>query len=348
MNPSGLRTHNVVLFTLDGVRPQEIFGGLDPDLARSLHPERTVEKMEPYRRLWAETPEERRLRLMPFLWGWLVPEHGSIAGNAARGSDVHVTNRHRYSYAGYSEILTGAAHDDAIVYNDVGQNPFPSVLEFVRRRLDLDPVQVATFASWGALARIVERDVGTVLVNAGLTPYEHPDPAVQAFGRFQTETRLPWEDVRHDVYTFHLAMAHLRTHRPRVLFISLDETDDWAHDGNYGHVLEAIARADRYLEELWKFLHSDDAYRGRTTLIVTTDHGRGRTPDDWRHHGPEIFGSDEAWLAIAGPDSPARGEWEGHAPLTHDRIAATVAHLLGLDFTEEAKDAGAPMLELLG
>ena len=39
-------------------------------------------------------------------------------------------------------------------------------------------------------------------------------------------------------------MAHLRRAQPRVLYLALGETDDWAHDGRYDRVLETYARTD--------------------------------------------------------------------------------------------------------
>ena len=39
------------------------------------------------------------------------------AGNPARGSRVHLTNAHAFSYPGYAEMLLGRAHDDAINSN---------------------------------------------------------------------------------------------------------------------------------------------------------------------------------------------------------------------------------------
>ena len=72
-------------------------------------------------------------------------------------------------------------------------------------------------------------------------------------------------------------MAHLKLYQPRVLYISLGETDDWAHDGRYDKTLEALERSDGYLRELWDYLQSNERYKGKTSIIITVDHGRGAT-----------------------------------------------------------------------
>src|SRR5258706_128465 len=85
----------VVLITLDGARIEEIFGGLDAAIVASqLKPGERLEDQPIHRRFWAPTAEERRAKLMPFFWGTLMREHGSIAGDPARGSRVHLANNH--------------------------------------------------------------------------------------------------------------------------------------------------------------------------------------------------------------------------------------------------------------
>jgi len=157
------RTENVILVTLDGARTQEIFGGLDVDILRStLRPDdggdtaQKVEQTRAYRRYWAPDAEARRRKLMPFLWTTLATQYGSVAGNLARGSSARVTNRHRFSYPGYAEILVGEAHDDVIDSNEQRRNPFPTVLEFLKQTLRIDTQQVAAFASWDTFDWIVE------------------------------------------------------------------------------------------------------------------------------------------------------------------------------------------------
>ena len=62
------------------------------------------------------------------------------------GVSERLANQHRCSYPGYSEILTGRADDARITGNNVGRNPYPSMLERLRDELGLAPAQVAVFA----------------------------------------------------------------------------------------------------------------------------------------------------------------------------------------------------------
>ena len=143
-------------------------------------------------------------------------------------------------------------------------------------------------------------------------------PDHQLFNTLQAETSIPWGDMRHDAFTFRVAMAQLASHRPRVLYLALGETDDWAHDGRYDRVLEAYARSDAYLAQLWTWLQSQPDYKGSTHILITTDHGRGRTAKDWRDHGAKIEGAQDVWMAFASPAMARRGR-VGSAPTAFDK-----------------------------
>jgi hypothetical protein len=331
----------VILITLDGARTEEIFGGLDVEILTStLKEKQRVEDHPAYTRYWADTPEGRREKLMPFFWGTLMREHGSVAGNARLGSSVTLTNTHRFSYPGYSEILLGETHDDAIKSNDPIRNPYSTVLEEVRSRLKLSTDQVAAFTSWEVFDAIVEHTSGSLTVNAGFEPFESADPIVQELSRLQTETATPWNSVRHDVYTFRFAMAHLKSARPRMMYLALGETDDWAHDGRYDRVLGAFERSDSYLRELWTWLQADAQYSDRTHILITTDHGRGRTVKDWRDHGAKVEGAQDVWIALVSPSMSRRGEWRDHTPLRTNQVAATLAGWMGVDWVALRPAAG--------
>ena len=334
-------TDNLILITLDGARIEEVFDGLSVDILRSTLAKGAVLESHPtYLRFHAATPDERREKLMPFFWRDLMVKHGSIAGNRRLKSPVALTNGHRFSYPGYSEILLGESHDAEIKSNDRVQNPYVTLLEELRLRLRVPPSKAAAFASWEVFNEIVEHTPGTLTVNAGFEAVETADPITRAISRLQFETPTPWNSVRHDAYTFGLAMAHLRVAKPRVLYIALGETDDWAHDGRYDRVLESYARTDDYLRQLWTFLQSDSAYRNRTHILITTDHGRGHTTEDWRSHGAKVDGAQEVWIALVSPREPRRGEWREHGPLYTNQAAATMASWMGVDWSAIRPNAG--------
>jgi hypothetical protein len=334
----------VVLLTLDGARHEEVFGGLDVEVLKTtLREKERLEDSPVYRRFWAPTAEERRRKLLPFFWK-LVTEQGSIAGNPALGSDVRLANQKRFSYPGYAEILVGRALDDAITSNDPVRNPEETVLERLRRDLKLTREQVATFASWDVFNAIAEHSEDATTVNAGHEALAIPGDEVALLNTLQDDARAPWNDARLDVFTFRLAMAYLRHARPRVLYLAFNDTDSWAHEGRYDRTLEAYARSDRQLEQLWTWLQSQPDYRGRTHLLITTDHGRGGAADGgWRHHGEKVPVADRVWMAFVSPKMAQRGEWRGGPPLSTSQIAATLAGWVGVDWTAAHPQAGKPI-----
>jgi hypothetical protein len=258
---------------------------------------------------------------------------------------VRLANRHRFSYPGYAEILLGEPQDDVIDSNDPVQNPFATVLEVLRDRLDVPAEKVATVASWAHFNAIAERTAGATFVNAGQESFAWGG-APELLNALLTETSTPWSDMRHDSFTFRAAMAHLADRRPRILHLALGETDDWAHDGRYDRVLDAYARSDRYLAELWNWLQRQPDYARRTHILIATDHGRGRTTADWRHHGEAVEGAQDVWMAFASPAMSRRGEWTGHPALTNSQIAATIARWMGVDWSQIRPRAGTPVQDM--
>jgi bisphosphoglycerate-independent phosphoglycerate mutase (AlkP superfamily) len=144
---------------------------------------------------------------------------------------------------------------------------------------------------------------------------------------------------------FYAAMEHLKLHQPRVFFVGFLETDHWQHEGRYDRNLDAAHMVDEYTRRLWEYVQSQPKYRDKTTFILTTDHGRGDAPENWKHHGEKIDGADDIWMAILGPDTPPLGERTNCDPITQSQVAATVATLLGEDFNKAVPQAGKPVAE---
>ena len=138
---------HVILLTLDGVRVQDLFAGMDPVIANA--PEVRVRHLRHGRdpqRYWRDTPQQRREALMPFFWKTLVPA-GMMLGNQAIGSKVTVRNNQWFSYPGYSEILTGRA---AAGDPEQRLRPLPArtVLDYAQRNARPEFTEVAQIGSW--------------------------------------------------------------------------------------------------------------------------------------------------------------------------------------------------------
>jgi hypothetical protein len=338
------RTENVILITLDGARTQEIFGGLDADVFRSVN--KDFEKSLAYKRFSAATATERRAKLMPFFWNTLMRDHGSIAGNRELKSSVQTTNKLWFSYPGYSEILTGQAHDDVIKSNSHPQNPYPSVLDFLNQRLNSGPNAVAEYSSWDAFMRSATNKTASFVVNAAYETYPTKNREIMEIFRLQSQVVSPWPSVRHDYFTFKIALAHMKQYRTRAIHIGFDETDDYAHDKNYERVLDSLHLTDSWLKELWQFVECDQRYRGKTSIIITTDHGRGNSAKDWSDHGEDVPEAQHIWMAFVSPDSSVRGEWKNAETIYQNQAAATLCLFLNLDYSEQNRDAGKPVARL--
>ncbi len=339
------RTENLILVTVDGLRWQEVFSGADESLM-SKEAGGLRDSNETKRAFWRDSPEKRRAALLPFVWSTIAAQ-GQILGNHAKSSTVRVENGKNFSYPGYNELLTGAA-DPRIDSNDKKPNPNATVLEWLNAKPAFHD-RVAAFCTWDVMPFILNRERSKLFVNAGLEPIDEPALTDrQVFlNALQRETSNAFEHHRADSFTFQIGLEWLKKHKPRVVYFNLSETDEWAHAGRYDRVLEAAHEADAMLAELWNVLQSTDEYRGKTSLVVTTDHGRGDPPAEWKGHGAKVKGSELVWIAAIGPDTAALGERTSTSALVQGQIAATVAALLGEEYRADAPGAAAPIAEIL-
>ncbi len=330
---SNLQTENVFLITLDGLRWQELFGGADDSLIHNtiFTKDTSVIKKD----FWAATPEARRKILMPWFWNTLAKD-GQIIGNRKYGNDAQVTNIHWFSYPGYNEILTGYT-DPHIKSNDKINNPNTTVLEWLNQK-DALKGRVAAFGSWDVFPFIINRDRSGIPVNAGFEHATGDDLTWKEkyLNELQDQTPSPWNSVRLDVFTHNFALAYLQKKHPQVLYISYGETDDFAHDGRYDHYLHAAHRTDKFIADLWTFCQADPVYKNKTTFVITTDHGRGDlVKREWTSHGKIYKGSNEIWMAVLGPDTPALGERKDKSRFFQNQIAKTIAAFLGYDYSNK-------------
>jgi len=292
---------NVILVVSDGLRWQEVFRGADSTILfgdqRALG-DNADRVRQTY---WRATAAERRKALMPFVWGTLA-EHGQLLGNRDLESRVEVTNGMKFSYPGYNEMLTGRP-DPRINSNEFGPNPNVTVFERLNRREEFRG-RVAAFGTWDTF-----RDIFNVK-RSGID--------MHTFG-----------SKPNDIVVQRSVLSYLKKKQPRALFVGYAETDDWGHEGRYDRFLDAAHDVDRFISELWSAVQSNPQYRGKTTLIFTADHGRGRTLADWTKHGEDVPGAEETYILIMGPETAVQGERRNTSHV-EGQVAGATAAAVGL------------------
>jgi hypothetical protein len=271
---------HVVLIAIDGTRWQEIFRGTDAVLAKEAGVER-------------ETPEA----LSPNI-------HALAAAGISLGNDdqpFEASGPNFISLPGYTEMLTG--HAAACQENDCDERPAHTLLDSFRDA-GAGTDEVAMITSWERIDNVATRESASVVVSAGRNRSENAerirdDPALASLldEGAAAEPDPGHGDYRPDRYTAALATAFLSERRPRFLFVSLGDTDEYGHDGDYAGYLAALRRADRLVGEVMATTARWQAQGEQTMILVTTDHGREAA---FRAHGRAHPESARSWLVGAG------------------------------------------------
>jgi hypothetical protein len=339
-------THNVLWIMTDGLRWQEVFAGAEETLMSKENGDvKDVDGLK--KAYWRDTPETRREALMPFVWSKIAKE-GQLYGNQHKGSIARVTNGKNFSYPGYNETLCGFA-DPRIDSNDKKLNPNITVFEWLNRKEGYGG-RVAAFGCWDVFPYIFNRPRCGFYVNAGYDPFDDGklNPRLELLNQLKAENPRRWAAEPFDPITFHTAFEYLKERKPRLFYLSLNETDAWGHEGKYDEYLRAANRYDAYLKTIWDWAQSQPEYQGKTTLIISPDHGRGDAPIDWKSHGKDLERSQFIWMGFLGPDTPALGERSNIATVTQSQLAATLASIVGEDFCAAVAQAGQPIADVLG
>ncbi len=316
-----LRTRNVVLLVIDGMRWQEVFTGAERALISS-EPGGVRDTAALRKDFWRDTPNARREALFPFLWG-TVARQGQIFGNRTKGSDAHVTNTFRFSYPGYSEILTGT-FDPRIDSNDYPPNPNQTVFEWLAKRPGFKG-KVGRRRHVGRLSADLQSSErsGIPVLDSWDPPFanvKQPTERMQLIDELYRTSVHYWSGNAFDAPMQLAAKEFVRANSPRLLFVGYGETDEWSHAGMYDLVLRSAHQADAFIGDLWKMMQAMPAYRGTTTFVITTDHGRGSGPKGWRDHGAGRRGGAEHLDGRHRPRHP--GARRAHRRAAGDAVAA--------------------------
>lgn len=218
------------------------------------------------------------------------------------------------SLPGYTEMLTGApstCRDNSCIRTGIA-----TVLD----RAFEAGLTVAAFGSWARVERACTVRPGRFFVSTG-----HEDGT-----------------YRPDEETIPLALDHLATAKPDLLFVSLGDTDEDAHRNDRDAYNRSLTRADTFVGSVRAALDAMGE-RGRSTyLFVTADHGRA---DNFTEHGEKYPESARVWLVASGPRIQARGGIASPYERRLSDIGATIAALMSLP-TTGTPCGGEPISEL--
>lgn len=281
----------VILISFDGVRWNEIFEGPDPELMGD------AEDLSIQGRDGAA--------VLPYFWSEMVAE-GTLLGDRRIGSEVTVTNPIGISIPGYQAIFTGRI--TFCLRNECGRVASETFPERLLRELSLDRAQVAAFVTDPNLCTALEHREGTIHTRCG----------------------APGGGRKDDRATFDAALAHLVEHRPRFLYIGFDLTDATGHHDDYARHLRLLRSYDDWLAELDRALLQLGPAGEETSVIITTDHGRG-AGDEWRDHKLTVSGSRDVWLYARGPVLVQQGSVKGRRAYSHRDIRPTIERIFGLE-----------------
>jgi hypothetical protein len=299
----------VILVTVDGVRWQDVFSG-------------------------GAMPRTRKL----------VDQQG--VGFGAGGTScgvVQTATGTNISLPGYFEIFTGRATTCAS--NNCDRTSAPTLFD---EAAAANKGQLASISSWPQIDRAVARGTGP-FVAAGRSPW--PDTGLLAAASVlasyvnvgRTATAMPGAgDYRPDRYTAAVALQYYKARQPVLFHMGLGDTDEWAHVGDYPGYIDALLRADAAIADLADAVALGDA-ANRTTVIVTTDHGRD---EDFREHSPMRYDASRTFILAFGARVPVRGVVCPWRNLTLADIAPTIRVILGLPSVRGPR-TGHPIAEII-
>jgi hypothetical protein len=256
---------------------------------------------------WQDFFHEGADAVFPTFWAKYSGE-ATIFGDPKSGERFEATNPQLLSLPAYQEMMTG--HAVSCGSNQCGRvNGETLIDELVTAGLG---EQTYVVASWSKIAYATS---------------SRAYPFVDA-GFHAGDAATPWWFARFDKSTWERAMAAVEK-RPRFLWISLNDADEWAHRGSKDNYENILKRYDRWFDQLVTRIRSLDGYGEHTTIIVTTDHGRGDGAD-WTSHDSSYPASQQAFAFALGPGTGGPRE---RCDAGHRALRPTIEALLGLGAT---------------
>lgn len=322
-------TQNLVVITLDGLRWQEVYGEED-----------VLDKN-------------------------YLSQYGSLFGDRNYGNKVNVANPSRLSHPGYHEIFTG--NTTAITSNNPNiYSPHKSVFEYINEQPGYGGINVQAFGiAWfvRSVFRMEESTFpiytpGMLDVNDAVydfddlidTDFTDPDiieqydpegnmaeieeeiadlkPQIEQYGG---DNILDYNEEA-ELLLYAMGKQSMKRTHPKVTYFQFGMTDNYAHQNDFNTYLKAGRNVSVFIKDLIDYIEQDNFYANNTTILITTDHGRGS--ETWQNHGGGVEGSDESWFMLLSPNVE-NGIVNTPEQYYSEQLAQTMAKMIGLNYTAE-------------
>lgn len=142
---------------------------------------------------------------------------------------------------------------------------------------------------------------------------------------------------RNDSVTTSRALQVLSIYQPDILFVNFKEPDASGHSGNWNNYLLELKKSDAYAGRIIDFINNHPAYKNKTTLFITNDHGRHSNGwlDGYVSHGDNCNGCKHIMLVASGPDIKKSVEIKNNYEMID--LYATVCNLMNVNNNNNSK-----------
>lgn len=256
---------------------------------------------------YSETWGDPEHRLIPNLFGKLAPV-GVINQKFYNNGDTHTLSGHTSVSRGVYEVIENTGRE----YPD-----YPSYLQHWLYQTHSNPNQAWIIGSKTKLEML-----GNCTSSGWSNSY------------------LPSIDTkdRPDKATFERVKEVVSSYHPRLMFINLRGPDYGGHKRDWELYKYGIFQTDSLLYALYELINNDSIYAGKTTLLMTNDHGRhlDGIQDGFISHGDQCMGCRHINFFAWGPDFIS-GKIVNRARHQLD-LAPTVGYLMGFKMTQADGD----------
>lgn len=196
-------------------------------------------------------------------------------------STLHVSNHSSKSLPGYRALFTGS-FEKLCTTNQCNPLERPTLLDELETRLQIQKTETAVFASWNQIANAVAQNLTHVCGSIGFIFSDFCNlnselsSKLAAIEEKAQLDRPKWKDSRYDEYTWAMAHTYMQAQNPRLAYFSFVDADEWAHHHNFKKVQQSLDAFEKNYQTLLEILKQTPGRLENTSIVVTTDHGRGR------------------------------------------------------------------------